>query len=57
MPTEIREHRLNVVRLVVMKVCDQHHVAPIPLADVTDFEKKRFEQARKNPDVITAKCN
>ncbi len=57
MPTEIREHRLNVVRLVVMKVCDQHQVAPIPLADVTDFEIKRFEQARKNPDVITAKCN
>jgi hypothetical protein len=57
MPTEIREHRLNVPRLVVMKVCDQHQVAPIPLADVTDFEIKRFEQARKNPDVITAKCN
>ncbi len=42
MPTEIREHRLNAPRPVVKKVCDQHHVAPIPLADVTDFEIKLF---------------
>lgn len=47
MPTEIREHRLNVPRLVVMKVCDQHQVAPIPLADVTDFEKNVSSKLEK----------